>query len=739
MKQRHQSAPRFEVALAAHQAGDLEKAQKTYEDLLRAKPRDFDATHMLGVLHAQRSEWSLALPLLKKAVLLDPKSAQALYNQGVAEGKLSNLSREMELYKKTLILDPSHQDARFNLAHLFIDNGDYAEAEEHLNKLIELNPNYEGATRNLGSVLRQRHRAKEALLAYKKALALTPEDPGLFSDISSVLLDLHETKEAEKWARLALKIAPEHPYALNNLGAVLSVQCNYAEAISNFSAALSHDPDNVIALINLADALIRSDRELDLAEALITRVRRLAPENPIGHLLQAELLAAGGDFKHALALYERALPLIVGTHQDEHYITYLFFLTHDAETPPEKAAREHFHRGEIIFRSVADKEIPAKTFANIKDPDRPLRIGFVSGDLHGHALLHFVEPTLQGLDRSRYQPIAYSTNRNVNQVVEWAKTLFAGWRDVYDFSDDELRQQIIADGVDILIDLSGNTALNRLRLFAMRAAPVQASWIGYPGTTGLRNMDYYLSDRFFTPSGSESLFMEKLVRLPVFAGFAPLPDLPGLVEPPCCKQGFVTFGTFNRRLKINAQVICTWARIMHETPDSRMLFCAIDSEKEVLALKNEFEAQGVASNRLEFLRRTGFREYLLRHQRIDLILDAFPYSGGTTTRHALWMGVPTLTCSGLAASYNQGASLLHNVGLSEFVVASPEEMVARAVEIARNPEHLRELRLGIRERLDNSDQRNLPKLGANFGKALRAMWRNWCSGKDPIEIEVSDD
>ncbi|WP_341675059.1 tetratricopeptide repeat protein [Niveibacterium sp. SC-1] len=736
---RSKSKARFDEALAAHQAGDLAAARRSYEALLRSDPRHFGATHMLGVVNAQEEQLEAARSLLKRAVQLDMCSAEARYNLGVVEARFGETASARTEYERALNIDSRHLKARFNLARLLIDAGDLAAAEAHLRTLLEQDPRYPGASRNLGGALKELRRYPEAIASYRKALELTPEDPNLMSDISAALSGMRLAPEAEKWASIALRLKPDLSAALNNLGVARRLMDDIDGAMEQFRLSTESDPLNVAAIVNRASLLVRFDRDIDVAGELTRRALELDPHNHTAHVIQGSLLATDGEFREALEAFERSLPFLNPLDREVFFPMYLFFLSHSPDKTAEEVAAIHRSLGAALTAELTPLVREASSFANERDPQRPLRVGFVSGDLRNHAVLHFVEPTLQGLDRTQFIPVAYSTLAKEDNVTPWAKTLFAGWRDVARFSEEELREQVIADSIDILVDLSGYTALNRLRTFAMRAAPVQASWIGYPNTTGLKSMDYYFGDAAFTPPATDALFTEKLVRLPVVAGFAPYPDLPPLAEPPCIRKGHITFGTFNRRLKLTGEVLDTWAAILRALPDAHFIFAAIDRQREIATLQAQLKARGVSADRLSFLRRAPSAEYLRRHEDMDMILDAFPYSGGTTTRHALWMGVPTLTCTGPSVPQNQGANFLIDVGLSQLVVDSPAAMVERAIELSRDPQALRHMRLGMRDRLDASGQRDIAALGAAFGKALRHMWTQWCAGAAPAAFEVSND
>ncbi|SFC75514.1 Glycosyl transferase family 41, partial [Polaromonas sp. OV174] len=285
---------------------------------------------------------------------------------------------------------------------------------------------------------------------------------------------------------------------------------------------------------------------------------------------------------------------------------------------------------------------------NSREPARCLQVGFVSGDLYNHAVASFIEPVLVHL--AAYASLslhAYANHPTDDSVTQRLRGHVKHWHPVVGLSDAALAEKIRADGIDILIDLSGHTSKHRLLSFVRKPAPVQVSWIGYPGTTGLSSMDYYLSDRFILPPGQfDHQFTEKLVYLPANAPFLPAAYAPLVNDLPALSHGYLTFGSFNRPSKISRAVIALWSQLLRALPDSRMVLGAMREDDQYDTLTAWFAEERIARERLDFHPRSGMRNYLALHHQVDVCLDTFPYNGGTTTYHALWMGVPTLTLAG---------------------------------------------------------------------------------------------
>ncbi len=329
-----------------------------------------------------------------------------------------------------------------------------------------------------------------------------------------------------------------------------------------------------------------------------------------------------------------------------------------------------------------------------------------------------------------------------NHVVEDDYTLrFRGyaqhWNMVAGMPDDQLADKIREDKIDILIDLSGHTGRNRLQMFARKPAPIQASWIGYPATTGLDAMDYYLSDRFFTPFGPiEQQFSEKLIQLAAIGPFAPEAKAPPVNILPAMHNGYITFGSFNRLNKLRADVIAVWARLLRELPTARMVLGSISGAEGETMLIEWFEKEGISRDRLSFRPRSTLPVYLQQHFQVDICLDTFPYTGSTTVLNSLWMGVPSLTIAGQTMAGRAAAAWLSHTGLEAFVASDADDFVAKGVAFASNIPALAAVRMGLRERCRQSAVFRPEAVAASLSSALRTMWQRWREGLAPAAFSA---
>jgi predicted O-linked N-acetylglucosamine transferase (SPINDLY family) len=409
------------------------------------------------------------------------------------------------------------------------------------------------------------------------------------------------------------------------------------------------------------------------------------------------------------------------------YSSLLYLLSQNPATDADTLFAEHCRIGEDY---EARLRASWPRHSNRPDPDRCLKVGLVSGDLCNHAVAHFIEPVLAQLrNYSSLELHAYYANAVEDTVSHRLCGYMKEWHRVAALSDVQLAQKIMDDHVDILIDLSGHTSLNRLRTFARKPAPIQASWIGYPGTTGLRAMDYFLADRHFLPPGQfDRHFTEKLVYLPAQAPFQPYESAPPVNGLPALETGCITFGSFNRIGKITASTVELWSQLLRALPAAKMLIGGTPSRGPPNRLIDQFVAAGIELQRLTFHSRCNMDLYLALHHRVDMCLDTYPYAGGTTNIHAVWMGVPTLTVAGSTPAARQGAAILSQVGLRGFTATDAEDFVAKGVHWAAHLPALADVRHGLRKRLQDSPSRQADAIAASFERALRHMWTRWCAG-----------
>ena len=530
-----------------------------------------------------------------------------------------------------------------------------------------------------------------AIAIYQYAVRLYPETVGLLVNFAGVLLGAGLRDEALPLLLKAVEMAPDHVGAWDNMAEAAYRFGRLGEAEMFARHALSLDPGDFVAWNHLAGVYKDRGRLLEAVACF-----------------QKGILASPGNAMIASNLVFTSI-----------YCGQGWMPEYTAETA------RNFDRVHAARFWKADW-----AHTNTPDPDRPLKIGFVSPDFRRHAVAYFAEPLWQVLDRTQFTLYAYYNQSQRDPVTERMEALADVWRPVLGMTDDALAARIREDGIDILIDLAGHTAGNRLLTFARKPAPVQVTWLGYPSTTGLKAIDWLLTDSILDPPGmTEHLLVEKPWRMrDVFCVYRPHDGSPEPIDhPPFEDNGYVTFGCFNNFAKVTPQVIALWCRILQRLPTAKLLLEANGLDEAAFAddVRARFAAGGIAGDRLELLGRRPEHQYHL-YNRIDIALDPFPCNGGTTTFDTLWMGVPLVSLAGGHMMARMGADLLSHAGLSELVVETEEAYAEVAVALAEDPDRLRRLRSGLRTRVQASPLMDAAKFAANFAEAMRGMWWHWC-------------
>jgi predicted O-linked N-acetylglucosamine transferase (SPINDLY family) len=530
---------------------------------------------------------------------------------------------------------------------------------------------------------------------------------------------------------------PERGLGWKVLGALLSAQGEHDAALSALQTAVLLLPQDAEAFANLGLTLATMQR-FDESESALQQALAIDPGWPAAHYRLGMSYVLQGRFTAAEASLRRGIALSTTRPSGDDDLSYshlLFLASHNAALGADELFAEHCRYGERLERPLKGHW---PRHPNQRDPDRRLKVGFVSGDLYNHAVASFLEPVLLRLrDDPALELHAYYGNDRNDEVTQRLRGCFEHWSDTVGLPDEGLAQRIMAEPIDILIDLSGHTGQNRLPVFARKPAPIQASWIGYPGTSGLEAMDYYLAGRHFLPPGEfDRHFTEKLVCLPANVPFQPHAGAPPVSGLPALATGRVTLGSFNRLGKINDATVALWSQCLRALPDARLLIAGIPPGSRYTALIEQFSACGIAPQRLALHGRTGMEAYLALHQQVDLCLDTTPYTGGTTTSHALWMGVPTLTLAGPTPASRSGAAFLGDLGLFDFIARDAADFAAKGLYWATHLTELAAVRAGLRARCAASPATG-GLIGAALKYALRRMWRRWCEGLPAESFDIA--
>ena len=592
--------------------------------------------------------------------------------------------------------------------------GDRKSAEASLEEVVRREPGNAGALNNLGLLCFESGKAAKAIVWYERALEIDPACGETWCNLADALASRGEADRAVHGYRKALAVKPDLYEANIGLGALLESAGDLEPARDCYIAALRANPRSAAAHFRLGVIMRQWDRPVEAA-ACFRNVLRFDHANPAAHLNLGEALQASGRLEESEACFNDALALAPGNNLACSNL--LLGMNYNPAYTPEAIFKEHRRWGERFGSLPA---APAEPFAGA-GPERRLRIGYVSSDFCRHPAGRFIMPLLRFRNRDRFEVFCYSQGKVHDELTDAFKALADGWREIRAHSDDEVAAMIRQDRIDLLIDCTGHMADNRLPLFARRCAPVQASWIGYPNTTGLRTMDYRFTDAVCDPPGVSALFTEELIRLPGgFCCFLPADRTPAVSPLPGLKNGRITFGSLHTPVRLNSMVVALWSRVLQNVPGSRLLMFRTTLEDEIIArLTGMFGANGIGSDRLEFQRTLPSHGYLAVYNRIDIALDTLPWSGHTTACEALWMGVPVITLRGNRHAGRMTASVLTRVGMEEWIAPSAEEYVAIARQKAADLPMLAEFRGVLREKMRKSSLCD----GAGFVKEVEKAYR----------------
>lgn len=639
------------------------------------------------------------------------------------------------------------------LAQIFLHAGNLPEAEEYARKALGHSPDDAVTTAYLGAILMAMGRPELALTAYRDAVSLQPDNavlqnelgnalaavgahedaavvlrhavglrgdiPEIHNNLGNVLRDLGDLDAAAACYRTALSLRADYPEALNNLGVVLQEQRDADGAIEAFRKALALQPANAFANTHLGTALAAKG-ELTAAAAAHRDALRFDPRlasarNNLGIVLkdQGELVAAREAYTAAVA---------ADGDDPSFHSNLLMSLSYDPAIDGEALVAEH--------RRWANRHERPQRLPNEIDwrPDRRIRIGYVSPDFWTHSVAYFIEPILEHHDSDRFEVFCYADVARPDDTTDRLRQSAAHWCDSVSLDDAELFERIRADRIDILVDLSGHTGNNRLPVFGRRAAPVQISWIGYPATTGLSQMDYRISDGWADPEGETDRFhTERLIRLPSgFLCYRPPENAPAPAERPGRRP--ITFGSFNNLSKVTDEVIALWARLLTDCPDTKLLLKSRQLADSGVRdrMSGVFQANGVLPERLDMRARVrDASEHLALYGEVDVALDTFPYNGTTTTCEALWMGVPVIALAGSLHAGRVGVSLLNQIGQPGWAVDTADAYVAKALAIAADPPR----RAVLRDQVAGSTLVDAKGFTQAFEAALTTVWSDRCKAR----------
>lgn len=744
---------KLEAAKTLLAQGKLEEAHALVASALEEAPDNPQALSLMGRLALAVLKPNVAAPLLERALVIDPSDGPAQLALGRALRALDKPRKAKTHLAEAVRLMPDDADAHFQLAETLEGEGEVPEARAHyesarllasdlgaiplaLAKLEQNQGNHEAAERLYGEAialqpsaeahtafagfLAGQGRLDEAIAGFEAAVAQDSKNPQAWNNLSGPLKMRGRMKESVAALRKAVALAPGNALIHNNLALALRLEEGCAEALSHALLAIQLKPDYADAYLNLGYIYNLTGQHEAAVEAM-RRAIAIEPGNAIYHGALGHVQNGQGAVDAAVASFRRSLELDPNSALVRSNL--LMTLCYSPDIAPEDLFEEHRRFGEIHEAGL--RPLP---FATARDPEKRLRIGYVSPDFRTHSVSYFFEPVLAQHDRGQVEVFLYANHLHGDAVTQRIRDMADHWREIRGLTDDEAAALIRSDGIDILIDLAGHSADNRLLMMARKPAPLQGTWIGYPNTTGLKAIDFRLTDVVADPLGlSDRLHTESLVRLPNgFLCFQPPEEAP-CIEPIRPRAlGQAIFGCFNNQAKVSSRVTGLWAQILKELPESVLMLKnrSMDDARARSEILGRFEAHGIDPARIKTVGRIpGRGGHLAAYNLVDISLDTYPYSGTATTCESLWMGTPVVSLAGATHVSRVSASLLHRVGLDDLVASTPDAYVALAVSLALDHARLAQLRLGLRDRMQASPLLDAKGLAREVEAACRQLWR----------------
>lgn len=674
---------RARLVLAAVHArqGRAEQSEATLRELVRLDPAcDIAWQRLSNFLRKSQREHDEAL-LMREWTERCPHSPTAWFHRGMSAVLAAHGDEARSYLQQALVLAPQHHEAQCWIGQSYQNEQNPHRALEHLMLGLQMKPDYQVGWNMLGGVYHSVGRQHEAEGCFMRALAITPDQAEAWNNLANTYLDARLLDEAEQVMRVGISLNGQEPNLWNNLGNILSAAKRISEAREAYQKALEVAPDYRPVLINLAGV-----------------------EANFGNL-------------------DRAIDLLKGVLDAAQARTNTFFF---ANYHADWSGEQVFS----VYQEIIERFYPKRRYfdySNSLEPKRRLRVGYISPDFRHHVCALFIEPLMRNHDHGQIEVFAYSLVRLEDQVTERFMGYADHWRHCVGLSNELIAEQIRADQIDILVDLAGHTANNGLSCMALKPAPVQVSWwMGFAFGTGLESVDYFLADEQMLPAGCESSFAEQLWRMPGPAvAYMPNAMMPEVSPLPALSNGYITFGSLTRPVRLNHRVIRVWSELLRRVPNSRLILdsSAFDDDGLCDHYRNKFAEHGIDAARLDF----GYTSPVWNALgSMDIALDCFPHNSGTTLYESLWMGLPVVTLRDRPSMGRVGALILHGMGRGEWCADSEEEYLGKLVALATDTGELALLRAGLREEMRNSPLCDGVDFARRMEQTYQQMWQRYC-------------
>ena len=709
------------AAFLAYREGRQADVQALCRQMLADLPDFFDAAHLLGVSLVESSRIAEAVPYLEHAVRLEPRNADAQSNLGFA---LFNLERHEEAraaIEKALALKPNFPTAQRNLGNVLLRLKQAEGAIAAFDRAIAFNAGDADAWCNRGVAELMLKRWDAAAVSSERALALRPRHFEALVNKGLSQLELRHFDVAEAAFNLAIAVRPEMAEVLAHRGRLNMLLGRRAEAEADFDAAVARDPSLEVGWQGKAQVCMLTG---NVAQAMLA-CKRVLEHNPTAEValtLLGACLGRLGDTANAIRHFDRALE--INPDYDEAISKKIFYqdFLSEADFAVQQATRRQW------WDAVGSKMPRRQLAPRSLDPNRRIVVGYVSSDFRTHSAAFAFMPVLRGHDKAQFQINCYSSSTSKDAFTATFQSIADVWVDAINLSEDELADRIQADGVDILVDLSGYTTGNRMPVFARKPAPVQVTAWGSGTGTGLATMDYFFADPVTIPQEVRHLFAEEVYDLPSVITIDPIKDVaPSSL--PMLRNGHVTFGVFNRIDKISDDALAVWARLLDAVAGSKLVIkhLALNDATVRDGLLGRFVAAGVPDNRVICMGASERTDHLRAFAEIDIALDPFPQNGGISTWEALYMGVPVIAKLGRGASSRAAGAILKAIGLDDWVAEDDDGYVEIAEAFATNPAYLGTLRAELPSLIAHSAAGNIEIYTQRVEAGYRQFWQTYCA------------
>jgi predicted O-linked N-acetylglucosamine transferase (SPINDLY family) len=723
LKKKHQKQAEalLSAAYTAYGHGRHAEVEALCRRILQHLPSHFDALHLLGVCLIDCRRLDEAKQVLQSAVSVNPRSANAYCDLGSVLFELKRYDEARVCQEKAIALNPNFPMALTNLGNTQLHLGFAGQAIEFHDRAIRLKPDYADAYCNRGMAEVLLGRYEQASQSFERTLSFQPRHLEAMIGRGMACLEFRRYEEAAVAFDRALALKPGDPRILAHRGRLHLQLSQFDQAEADFDAALALAPTLELALRGkvLVSLLLKKSTQ---AFAACKKLLEQNPQSEIAIALWGSCLASQGEIASAIEHFDRALEI---KPDFEDAITRKIFTLDflpEADFAMLQVARRYW------WDTIGSRVPRKKPSRRQHDPNRRIVIGYVSADFRRHSAAFAFLPVLRRHDHASFEVICYSCSPQQDEVTAELRSLADRWVDAVPLSDDALADRIQADNVDILVDLSGHSAGNRLRVFACKPAPVQASAWGHATGTGLRTMDYILADPVSIPSSVRHLFAERIHDLPCILTAEPIPGLhrPAL---PMMRNGYVTFGVFNRIDKISDGALTLWSRLLRAVPGSKIVVKhgALGDWLLRDGLISRFVDDGISQDRVVCMGSTPRSEHLLAFENVDISLDPFPQNGGISTWESLHMGVPVVTKLGNTPSARAAGCILKAVGLDDWVADDDDGYLAIAQKFAETPFRLEVLRKELPAIIAASAAGNSEIYTRCVEAAYRQFWRDYCA------------